>query len=394
MAHEPVATFTIEPLIPERLREIAEQLRTGVKPEPKTVRHLLSVFNAERRGSYKVGKIRRALDGLGLVTDPDFENIWIDAAIEFRLRSEPHKESERAPDSTIAVPDVGEVREQLARPEPMTEIPVATPTVTSSRITDPTYRIGKLPAANQPIVSVTLDEDVTQAVTKMMKWDYSQLPIMQMTKMMKWDYSQLPIMQCVRDVKGVISWRSIGSRLALGAPCAKVRDCRDSHRGVSADTSLFHAIPAIIEDGYVLVRADDKTISGIVTASDLSLQFQQLSEPFLLLGEIEQHVRKLIEGKFALSDLQDAKDPADVQRLVERVADLTLGEYIRLLDNSNRWTMLKVNIDRAIFIAELKEVKRIRNDVMHFDPDPLGESELSTLRSFVRLLQRLDEILP
>lgn len=378
MAPEPVATFTIEPLIPERLREIAEQLRTGVKPEPKTVRQLLSVFNAERRGSYKVGKIRRALDGLGLVTDPDFENIWIDAAIEFRLRSEPHKESERAPDSTIAVPDVGEVREQLARPEPMTEIPVETPTVTSSRITDPTYRIGKLPAANQPIVSVTLDEDVTQAVTKMMKWDYSQLPIM----------------QGVRDVKGVISWRSIGSRLALGAPCAKVRDCRDSHREVSADTSLFHAIPAIIEDGYVLVRADDKTISGIVTASDLSLQFQQLSEPFLLLGEIEQHVRKLIEGKFALSDLQDAKDPADVQRLVERVADLTLGEYIRLLDNSNRWTMLKVNIDRAIFIAELKEVKRIRNDVMHFDPDPLGESELSTLRSFVRLLQRLDEILP
>jgi CBS domain-containing protein len=378
MAPEPVATFTIEPLIPERLREIAEQLRTGVKPEPKTVRQLLSVFNAERRGSYKVGKIRRALDGLGLVTDPDFENIWIDAAIEFRLRSEPHKESERAPDSTIAVPDVGEVREQLARPEPMTEIPVETPTVTSSRITDPTYRIGKLPAANQPIVSVTLDEDVTQAVTKMMKWDYSQLPIM----------------QGVRDVKGVISWRSIGSRLALGAPCAKVRDCRDSHREVSADTSLFHAIPAIIEDGYVLVRADDKTISGIVTASDLSLQFQQLSEPFLLLGEIEQHVRKLIEGKFALSDLQDAKDPADVQRLVERVADLTLGEYIRLLENSNRWTMLKVNIDRAIFIAELKEVKRIRNDVMHFDPDPLGESELSTLRSFVRLLQRLDEILP
>ncbi len=378
MAPEPVATFTIEPLIPERLREIAEQLRTGVKPEPKTVRQLLSVFNAERRGSYKVGKIRRALDGLGLVTDPDFENIWIDAAIEFRLRSEPHKESERAPNSTIAVPDVGEVREQLARPEPMTEIPVETPTVTSSRITDPTYRIGKLPAANQPIVSVTLDEDVTQAVTKMMKWDYSQLPIM----------------QGVRDVKGVISWRSIGSRLALGAPCAKVRDCRDSHRGVSADTSLFHAIPAIIEDGYVLVRADDKTISGIVTASDLSLQFQQLSEPFLLLGEIEQHVRKLIEGKFALSDLQDAKDPADVQRLVERVADLTLGEYIRLLENSNRWTMLKVNIDRAIFIAELKEVKRIRNDVMHFDPDPLGESELSTLRSFVRLLQRLDEILP
>src|ERR1035437_8426382 len=97
-------------------------------------------------------------------------------------------------------------------------------------------------------------------------------------------------MQRVRDVKGVISWRSIGSPLALGAPCAKVRDCRDSHREVSADASLVHAIPAIIEDGCVLVRADDKPKSGIVAVSDLSLQFQQLSEPFLLLGEIEQHV--------------------------------------------------------------------------------------------------------
>jgi hypothetical protein len=114
----------------------------------------------------------------------------------------------------------------------------------------------------------------------------------------------------------------------------------------------------------------------------------------LLLGEIEQHVRKLIEGKFALSELQEAKDPADAQRTVERVADLTLGEYIRLLENPNRWMKLKVNIDRTIFIEELTKVKIIRNEVMHFDPDPLGESELSTLRSFVRLLQRLDEILP
>jgi len=88
MAPEPVATFTVTPLIPERLREIAEQLRTGVKPEPKTVRRLLGFFNAERRGSYKVDRIRRALSILGLVTDRDFENIWIDAAIEFRLRPE------------------------------------------------------------------------------------------------------------------------------------------------------------------------------------------------------------------------------------------------------------------------------------------------------------------
>jgi len=38
---------------------------------------------------------------------------------------------------------------------------------------------------------------------------------------------------------------------------------------------------------YVLIRAADRRICGIVTTSDLGLQFLQLGEPFLLLGEIE-----------------------------------------------------------------------------------------------------------
>ena len=35
----------------------------------------------------------------------------------------------------------------------------------------------------------------------------------------------------------------------------------------------------------------------------MSLRFQQLAEPFLLLGEIENHIRRLIDGKFSLEDV-------------------------------------------------------------------------------------------
>jgi hypothetical protein len=44
------------------------------------------MFKAERRGFNKVHDIRTALDRLGLVTDPDFESVWIDGKIRICLK--------------------------------------------------------------------------------------------------------------------------------------------------------------------------------------------------------------------------------------------------------------------------------------------------------------------
>jgi hypothetical protein len=66
-----------------------------------------------------------------------------------------------------------------------------------------------------------------------------------------------------------------------------------------------------VEQGYVLVRDETNKVVGIVTTSDLSLQFKQLTEPFLLLGEIENQVRRLMDGKFTRDELAHAKDPND-----------------------------------------------------------------------------------
>ena len=70
---------------------------------------------------------------------------------------------------------------------------------------------------------------------------------------------------------------------------------------------------------------------------------------------------------------------------------MTLGEYIRLLENPARWDKLGVPIDRKTFLSELERVWGIRNDVMHFDPDPVGPEDLAVLRKFVRFLGGLEE---
>ena len=131
---------------------------------------------------------------------------------------------------------------------------------------------------------------------------------------------------------------------------------------------------------------------GIVTTSDLSLQFQQLAEPFLLMGEIENHIRRIIGSHFGVAQLKNVRDPDDEGRNVETAADLTFGEYQRLLQEPGQWNRLKLQVDRAVFIKLLERVREIRNDVMHFDPDNIPDEDLEALRGFARFLRILHTI--
>lgn len=359
-----------------RLQSIAEQLRKGDTPERITVRSLLRWFGVYRRGYYKVRRIRRALEGVGLRTEPDFESAWIDSEVTFALAKIAGVGDVDAPPPKVEATGI-------VVPPSITILPVPTPTdlapstvtLLSGSVADPTYRIGKLEAANRTPLTVAPETSLQEAVTLMLSHDYSQLPVM----------------QGERTVKGVISWTTIGSRLVLRCSGDHVRDFMDQAREVSADTSLFAAIGAIVENQYVLVRDRENRISGIVTTSDLSLQFQQLAEPFLLLGEIENHIRRLIDGKFTADEVRAVRDPGD-DRVVQSVADLTFGEYQRLLEHPDRWSKLKLNIERTSFIQQLDRVREIRNEVMHFDPDGTADEDLVTLRRFVRFLQTLQEI--
>jgi CBS domain-containing protein len=313
-----------------------------------------------RRGQWVVRGIQASLDSEGLVTEPDFESAYIDSHIEFALM----------PTVTAAVGVVIGVSDAVA-------VGVAdgsaSATPVAIGIADPTYRLSRLSAANRTPVSVAPDRPLVDAVTLMMSNDFSQLQVM----------------TSERTVKGVISWRSIGARWALGKDGDAVRDFMDEFHEVPSERSIFAALPTIVERGYVLVKDPTSRICGIVTTSDLSLQFQQLAEPFLLLGEIENHIRRLLDGKFTTEELSGARDPNDSDRIVDNVADLTFGEYLRLLQDSSRWAKVGIAIDRAIFVKELDAVRIIRNDVMHFDPDPLPDSDLQTLRRFATFLQAL-----
>ena len=70
--------------VPDQLRSIAQKIQAGETPEPVTVRTVVAWFGFERRGSFVVQWMRSGLSEVGLVTEPDFNSVWIDSYVTFR----------------------------------------------------------------------------------------------------------------------------------------------------------------------------------------------------------------------------------------------------------------------------------------------------------------------
>lgn len=240
---------------------------------------------------------------------------------------------------------------------------------------DRAIRINRIPSANREVQSVKPDDPLRKAITLMMSNEYSQLPVM----------------QGKRDVKGMVTWESIGKRLALGRTIDTVRDCMESVRSVPADTRLFDAVNDIIAQQAVLVVGNDSSVVGIVTTADLSREFEKLGNPFLRIGEIEQGLRVRVDATMSEEDLADAVDPKS-ERQVESAADLTLGEMTRMLEQKDTWEKLGLRLDRKSFVGDLHRVAKVRNEVMHFDPEGLEDDDLDFLQRIAKMLHDLGEM--
>ena len=322
------------------LENVAERMKRDVdkgaapRTERLTVRELLGKFGYQRRSEWINNHIRNGLEQFGLRTNFDVTFPWLDASITIELDS--------------AIPGASK----------------------PPRAADPTHRVSALPAANREPDSVKPESPLCEATT-----------MMQMK-----GYSRLPVMKHERDVSGVVSWESIGTRLALERDCAHVSQCMEPAEVIPATTRLFDAIGIVTKHGYVLVQGKDGTVTGIVTQTDLTEQLGQFAGPFLFLGEIEGHLRNLIHGKFTLDELKAASGS---ERTVEGSSDLTFGGYCRLLEKPANWERLDLAIDRKEFIKRLKSVNKLRNDVMHFNPDGIGEDQRNTLRNVARFFDKL-----
>lgn len=353
-----------------KLREADATLSRNEQAVEVTVRQLLAWFGAARRGSAVVDRVRASLDGFDLETEPDFNAVHVDSTVSLARR-----ETTRAADADEEAP---------ASPEnPSNDEPATTQDKGSPpSISDPTPRVGALidPRAKE-LIKAQPGETLKSALTKMLAEQISYLPVL------KNDYAAL----------GIVRWREIVSHLALagGSLDQNIEVVMQRDVSIVQTTDLFFdIIPKIVDAGYVLVRNERRAISGIITRSLLGKFLHDQTGPFTMLGEIEVKARRIAErGDFTVAELRALQLEND-PREIHSVADLTLGQMGRLLENDANWCRLGLQVDRKEFMRRFHEVRQIRNDLMHFDPDSPSDEQKSKLANFRGFLREIERALP
>jgi hypothetical protein len=167
-----------------------------------------------------------------------------------------------------------------------------------------------------------------------------------------------------------------------------LKDCIVPAEEVGIDTPILEAARRIKSAEYLFVRDGHNVVTGIVTTADLSDQFTGLAGPFLTMGEIERLLRIPIDHVFTTDELQEVVLPDD-GRIVDGSHSLSFGEIQRLLDQPSNWKRLNWPADRNVFIAALNDTREIRNEIMHFSPDPIELVRLARVDAFLRMVREL-----
>lgn len=202
------------------------------------------------------------------------------------------------------------------------------------------------------------------------------------------NFSQLAVVADDGTFHGAVSWESIG-RANIGTANATLKKSTVHVPLVDYDEPLLDHIEQIYDRGFLFVRSADKSrLNGIITTADLTGLFGELARPFVLFEEIELRLRRRVDDVFTLDEIRmHAKKKPEY---VKSAKALTLGNYWYLFEPEERWRRLRWNVDRRLFLELLKTVSRMRNDTMHFSPDPLTKEKLDQISGFLGLLRAVD----
>ncbi|MFI0483120.1 CBS domain-containing protein [Actinomadura sp. 9N215] len=282
--------------------------------------------------------------------------------------------SDLASHGLSTVPDLGDAGRTVELvPAPETAEPEHPTTVTEADDEAPvrvSLRVRELPSATRGVTSVHIDDALAQAETMMLSDDFSQLAVLQDDRL-----------------RGAITWDSI--RLAKARGRSDLRSALDPLPEVlKCDDDLLKQASRIWAGGFAFVEDEDRQLVGIVTLADLAEQFVGLANPFVLLSEIEQRLRRLVRK---ICTLDEMRKKARYPHKTDGADDLMFGDYKKIFEDTALFQRCGwADIDHQVFVDKLDRVRVIRNDVMHFSPEGVRDEHTRALNAFIKFIKGLD----
>jgi restriction system protein len=316
---------------------------------PITVRDLIGLWGSKGRGS-QVPVIRRDLERMGLTTHPPLEYGALDNLVVLLRAGEVFRTAPPTDDG----PDAPEERPDPRKP------PTDEPGI---------LHVGQIPSALGGLSSVNGSMTVRRAQTLMIRYDFSQLAVVDDQK----------------SLVGVVSWESIALS-SLQGTVALVSQCMRKPITVAQDADVLASIGVIVDAGYVIVVDPQGAPTGIVTTADLATQFDRLARPFLTVAECERELRNLLDRHFTPTEL----DKATMFKKPEKpgASAMTVGDIKKFVANRENWARMKIRLSHGAFIDWLDVLRVTRNEIAHLNQDDEAISpalnEVKNLTAFIR----------
>ncbi len=352
----------------EDLDALVQQVNTTGVPVKTTPREIIDAFGYEKRSYYCIKSVDNYFREKEVLTAPDYNEIASDSELYIQRK------------------------ERACRADEFGG--------------DPIKRISLMKCSSKKPTCATEEMPLAEAENLMQLNDYSQLPV---------------VANKSGAIRGYISWKTIKEKQLMGCKSTIVKDYMVSPcMSVSLHTPLLQIFDILRRQEFVVVTKTNTSNEpcGIVTLFDILEQFITWTKPFVILDEIENQVRNLFDNdKVLLEEMQsvckDDKENAIIElltnasvksdiienaktifarteRKVHSIDDLNFGEYIRLMDDARIWDKLQKEdapLPSSTFISQLNKVRRVRNDVMHFDPAGISPDQVEMLENVDKFLQ-------
>ncbi|SCF06486.1 hypothetical protein GA0070607_5096 [Micromonospora coriariae] len=333
---------------------LLEEARTDAEagqPRTLTVREFIKHWGIEDRDRTASVQIDADLANHGLTTVPDFRTVSLDKTIRIMVPE--------GDQPTVAV-------------EPGVDNSEPPSSASDEESVDVGLTLGNLLPDDMSLTWVSPTASFEEAITAM------QVD----------DFSQIAVLANPYTLHGAVSWESIAAAKHRDghATFSDAIDRRAAARVFDYDVRLLDVLGTLQQDGFIFVRDDQRKITGILTAADVVRKYDDTATPFFLIGEIDQELRQLLQNTFDEEAVKQACLSAGLS--FKSFDAMSVGQYQAVLDNPDCWTQLGWPLDRQVFIKRLDRLRRVRNNVMHFNPDPVKPTDVAKLRNFLDLIRR------
>jgi CBS domain-containing protein len=234
-------------------------------------------------------------------------------------------------------------------------------------VTDVFHRINSVIPNDPEVFSIGPDTTVRDAITFLANRHCSQVPVVLNGEVLGL-FSYRDFAKAVKSHVDSDPRATVGDLLSMS-----VEECMNTRPEYARVTDEFPRWLDVLEQHEAFLVGDTNRLEATITPMHLVRYLYKVSQPYVLIQEIELGIRSLIVmavdddalAETARACLNEKYQP---DKLPTTLEDMTFDDYARIVGDGRTWALFQPLFrgDRRRTSTKLRELAELRNKVFHF----------------------------